>query len=53
MIVQHCPLPPDHPARESWPVVVQVDQWGVPIRHHPEAAKTLLRLGATLKRVHV
>lgn len=52
-MIRLCELPPNHPARGPHPVIVQVDQWGVPIRHHPDAAKALLRLGATLKRVHV
>lgn len=48
-----CEIPPNHPARAPFPVVVQIDQWGVPIRHHPEAARALITMGAQVKRVHV
>lgn len=45
-----CEIPPNHPARRPHPVIVRVDQWGVPIHHHPEVARALVAMGARVVR---
>lgn len=45
-----CEIPPNHPARRPHPVTVPVDAFGVPTRHHPEAARALVAMGARVVR---
>ena len=45
-----CEIPPTHPARRPPPVIVPIDTFGVPTRHHPEAARALVAFGAKVVR---
>lgn len=44
-----CHLPPEHPARGPWPVIVPVDARGMPTKHPYQLARALVALGAKIE----